>query len=107
MRYSKTSYFLQSQVREETIKRTYGAQAPAQFAVFPARHITAAMRALTEPVTAEILIPHKGPSQVINIPVGTQELRNVHLHAAIVLTEKEREISWHCIAQVYEKYCVR
>ncbi|XP_008207365.1 dynactin subunit 1 isoform X4 [Nasonia vitripennis] len=70
---------LSSQVREETIKRTYGAQAPAQFAVFPARHIAAAMRGLAEPVTAEILIPHKGPSQVINIPVGTQELRNVHM----------------------------
>ncbi|KAJ8686968.1 hypothetical protein QAD02_022762 [Eretmocerus hayati] len=70
---------LSSQVREETIKRTFGGQAEAQFAVFPARHIAAALKGSEKPVTAEIEIPHDGPSQVIQLPVGTQELRTVHM----------------------------
>ncbi|XP_058802610.1 dynactin subunit 1-like isoform X2 [Phymastichus coffea] len=70
---------LNSQVREETLKRTLGGLAESDFAVFPARHITAAFNASNEPVTAEVTFPSKGPSQVITVPVGTQELRNVHM----------------------------
>ncbi|KAL7291348.1 hypothetical protein TKK_0014946 [Trichogramma kaykai] len=70
---------LSNQVREETIKRTFGGQAEAEFAVFPSRHVAAALKNSKEPVTAEIIIPRKGPSQIINMPVGTQELRKVHM----------------------------
>lgn len=66
-------------MREETLKRTLGGVAEADFAVFPARHITAALNAPNQSVTAELIFPNKGPSKTVTVPVGTQEMRNVHM----------------------------
>ncbi|XP_014207258.1 dynactin subunit 1-like isoform X2 [Copidosoma floridanum] len=69
---------LSAKIREEIIKRTFGAQAEAQFAVFPSRHVVSALKEAKEPVLVEVEIPHKGPGRTIPLSVGTQELRKIH-----------------------------
>lgn len=68
---------LVDEVREEIVKRTAGARAESNFAVFPNREMAAAMTE-NQLLAAEITIPHNGPQRSFAINVGTQELRKIH-----------------------------
>ncbi|KAK2585771.1 hypothetical protein KPH14_010379 [Odynerus spinipes] len=75
--YKEKADRLAGEIREEAVKRNVGGRAEAQFAVFPNREITTAMRE-NQIVAAQISIPYNGPQKTHTITVGKNELREVH-----------------------------
>lgn len=69
---------LQSEIREEAVKRRLGGRAEADFAVFPSLEMAAAMGERDHTMAARIKIPYNGPSQSLSLNLGVQDLRKIH-----------------------------
>ncbi|XP_015594869.1 dynactin subunit 1 isoform X2 [Cephus cinctus] len=69
---------LANEVREETIRRTLGGRAEADFAVFPSLEMAAAMQEDNQLIVAEVNLPYSGVAQSHAVNVGLQELRKIH-----------------------------
>ncbi|XP_043274980.1 dynactin subunit 1 isoform X2 [Venturia canescens] len=66
-------------VREETVRRTTGGRAEADFAIFLSREMAAALRSKNKIMAAEISIPCKNvDNKTQSISVGTDDLRKIH-----------------------------
>lgn len=69
----------QDAVREETVRRTTGGRAEANFAIFLSREMAAALRSSNKVLAAQISIPcHVSQAQNHAVDVGKDDLRKVH-----------------------------